>query len=144
MGQGTTEPVARPVTEPWAREVDEVAATLGTDVDRGLSAAEAAQRLARLGPNLLHAAAPEPRWRAVLRQFADPLVHLLLAAVVVSLVAWVVDGADDLPYDALVIATDVYVWKLVRRDMGRPTADLAELMRRLIAAALGGPAPLHT
>lgn len=49
----------------------------------------------------------------------------------------------QLRLDALVIATDVYVWKLVRRDMGRPTADLAELMRRLIVAALGGPTPLH-
>lgn len=41
--------------------------------------------------------------------------------------------------DALVIATDVYVWKLVRRDMGRPVAELCELMRRLITAALSGP-----
>lgn len=42
-------------------------------------------------------------------------------------------------HDALVVATDLYVWKLVRRDMGRPRAALAALMRRMIAAALRLP-----
>lgn len=40
--------------------------------------------------------------------------------------------------DALVIATDVYIWKLVRRDMGRPVSALRQTMARLIAAALDG------
>ena len=35
----------------WHREAGEVAAELGTDLSRGLSAAEAARRLARFGPN---------------------------------------------------------------------------------------------
>lgn len=39
--------------------------------------------------------------------------------------------------DALVVATDVYVWKLVRRDMGRGTDALVRLMLQMIAAALG-------
>jgi AcrR family transcriptional regulator len=38
--------------------------------------------------------------------------------------------------DALVVATDLYIWKLVRRDMDRPAAELAALMARLIEAAL--------
>ena len=38
--------------------------------------------------------------------------------------------------DALVVATDLYVWKLVRRDMGRPPAELHAHMERLIAAVL--------
>jgi AcrR family transcriptional regulator len=42
--------------------------------------------------------------------------------------------------DALVVATDLYVWKLVRRDMKRPVAELQALMARLIAAALTDPA----
>jgi LmbE family N-acetylglucosaminyl deacetylase len=40
--------------------------------------------------------------------------------------------------DALVVATDLYVWKLLRRDMRRPIAELAALTRRLVAAALEG------
>ncbi|UYM06447.1 TetR/AcrR family transcriptional regulator [Solicola gregarius] len=39
--------------------------------------------------------------------------------------------------DALVCATDVYTWKLLRRDMARPR-DVAEAtMRRLVEALLG-------
>jgi AcrR family transcriptional regulator len=38
--------------------------------------------------------------------------------------------------DALVVATDLYVWKLIRRDMRRPVPALHALMRRLVAAAL--------
>lgn len=39
-------------------------------------------------------------------------------------------------HDALVVAMDLYVWKLIRRDMGRPKSALAALMKRMIAAAL--------
>jgi magnesium-transporting ATPase (P-type) len=81
-----------------------VAAALGSDPARGLSSAEAAARLARAGPNELTAAPPVPAWRRLLAQFADPLVVLLLAAVVVSVVAWAVEDADGVPWDALVIA----------------------------------------
>ena len=76
----------------WRGEAEEVAATLGTDVRRGLSAAEAATRLAQFGPNELEAAQRVPAWRKFLGQFADPLIYLLLAAVVVSLVAWIARG----------------------------------------------------
>ena len=43
----------------------------------------------------------------MLGQFADPLIYLLLAAVVVSLVAWAAEGADGVPYEAVVIAVIV-------------------------------------
>ncbi len=45
--------------------------------------------------------------------------------------------------DALVVATDLYVWKLVRRDMGRSPEQLRELMLNLIGGIIGkapGPA----
>ena len=38
--------------------------------------------------------------------------------------------------DALVIATDIYVWKLLRRDMGRSVAQTKTAMLRLINAVL--------
>ena len=49
------------------------------------------------------------------------------------------EPARTAAHDALVVATDIYVWKLVRRDFGRSTEALAATMRRLIAAALGQP-----
>ncbi|MGZ8482115.1 MAG: cation-translocating P-type ATPase, partial [Candidatus Limnocylindria bacterium] len=74
-----------------------------SDPSRGLTAAEAAARLARYGPNQLESAAAVPGWRRLLAQFNSPLIHLLLAAVVVSLAAWGAEGRDGLPYDAIVI-----------------------------------------
>ncbi|MDB5449250.1 MAG: TetR/AcrR family transcriptional regulator [Phenylobacterium sp.] len=38
--------------------------------------------------------------------------------------------------DALVAATDVYLWKLLRRDMARPLPDYRRLVETLVAAAL--------
>jgi AcrR family transcriptional regulator len=40
--------------------------------------------------------------------------------------------------DLLVIATDVYTWKLLRRDMGRSVKESREAMFALIQAALSG------
>ena len=86
-------PTTSTTNEAWLRTDTEVAAVLATDVERGLTDAEAAARLARDGPNQLAAAAGVPRWRKLLAQFADPLIYLLLGAVVVSFVAWIIEGA---------------------------------------------------
>ncbi|MCE5255069.1 MAG: cation-translocating P-type ATPase [Actinomycetia bacterium] len=95
------------VEEPWLRDVAEVAAQLGTDLQRGLSRSEAAERLARYGPNQLEAAKAVPGWRKFLGQFADPLIYLLLAAIVVSIVAWLFEGHEGVPFEAIVIAVIV-------------------------------------
>jgi len=94
---------AAPSPVPWARSPDEVAATLGVDAQRGLTAADAAERLVAHGPNVLDAARPVPTWRKVARQFADPLIYLLIGAVAVSLAAWAIEGYEGVPFEALVI-----------------------------------------
>lgn len=40
--------------------------------------------------------------------------------------------------DALVTALDVYVWKLLRRDLDRPRNEVADVMRRLVDGVLSG------
>jgi calcium-translocating P-type ATPase len=90
--------------EPSTREFDEVARRLGADLERGLGAREAARRLAARGPNELRSAPPVPAWRRVLAQFQDPLIYLLLAAIVISLAAWAIEGRAGWPVDAIVIA----------------------------------------
>jgi len=97
-------PVPVRATDPYRVEARAVADELITDLERGLSAAEAARRLAADGPNALLSAAPVPQWRKLLKQFQDPLIYLLLAAVVISVVAWVLEGAAGVPVDAVVIA----------------------------------------
>ncbi|HWK28359.1 MAG TPA: cation-transporting P-type ATPase [Solirubrobacter sp.] len=58
---------------------------LGVEPERGLTSAEAAERLARHGPNRFAEAKAEPRWHAFLRQYRDPMQLVLLAAGVISI-----------------------------------------------------------
>ncbi len=93
--------------DPSVKNADEVARSLGADIDNGLTSPEALRRLAQDGSNELRSAAPVPVWRRVLSHFHDPLVYLLLAAVAVALLAWVIDGLAGWPVDAIVIAAIV-------------------------------------
>jgi P-type Ca2+ transporter type 2C len=94
-------------TEPWLLDAVEVAHATNTDATTGLTSAQAAVRLQRDGRNELEAAEEVPGWKAFLRQFADPLVYLLLAAVVISFVAWLLEGRKGAPFDVIVIVTIV-------------------------------------
>jgi magnesium-transporting ATPase (P-type) len=71
--------------ENWhAMEVSEVEDRLGTG-SRGLSAAEAAARLSLHGPNQLEEEPPPSALIVFLRQFRSPLIFILLAAMVVTI-----------------------------------------------------------
>ena len=61
-----------------------VAVALGTDGSRGLTEAEATDRLATFGANVTARPRRPPYARIAVRQLADPLVALLVAAAVVS------------------------------------------------------------
>ena len=39
--------------------------------------------------------------------------------------------------DALVVAGDIYVWKLIRKDMARPVSEYRHLVEKLCASAIG-------
>lgn len=84
-------------------ELESLVSRVGADTDTGLSSQEAQERLAADGPNELRGSPPVPLWRKVLAQFKDPLVYLLLVAVVISVIAWAVEGAEGVPIDAVVI-----------------------------------------
>ncbi|MGN9777748.1 HAD-IC family P-type ATPase [Micromonospora sp. H33] len=68
-----------------ALAVHDVVLLLETDTERGLTGDEAGARLTRFGPNLLPTAARGGVVRRVLRQFQNPLVYVLIAAAVVTL-----------------------------------------------------------
>ena len=70
----------------------------------GLSTAEAAGRLAHVGPNALPERPPDPLWRRFLRQFESPLIYILLFALVFDLGFWFYEGAHAWPIEASAIA----------------------------------------
>jgi magnesium-transporting ATPase (P-type) len=62
--------------------------------EAGLTSEEARARLERFGPNSLPEKAPPTWWEIGLRQLANPLIYILVAAAIVSLIAHPDDPAD--------------------------------------------------
>jgi len=118
-------------------DADAVAAALEVDVETGLSAQEAARRLARNGPNELRAAPRAPAWRRVLAQFQDPLIYLLLAAVAIALLAWWVEGRVGWPVDAIVIAAVVLLNGVIGHVQEAKAQNAVAALAKMTAAASG-------
>ena len=68
----------------YALDPEDVASRLGVDVDSGLSASEAAERLRRDGPNALPEEKPPSKFRRLLGQYTSYMQIILVAAAVVS------------------------------------------------------------
>src|SRR5262249_10509922 len=100
------------------------------DPHRGLSSAEAASRADRFGPNTLAASRTEPRWRAFIRQYSDPMQIVLLAAGLLSLVP-----LRQLGTGLLLIALTVANAVLGLQQEGEASSAVAALQRRLIVTA---------
>jgi Ca2+-transporting ATPase len=131
-GKGATE--VEPAADPSTADVAAVAAALRTDPQTGLSAAEAASRLARDGPNELRAVPQRPAWQRALAQLQDPLVGLLLVAAAVALLAWWVEGRHGWPMDAIVIAVVVLLNALIGWWQENKAASAVAALARMTAA----------
>ncbi|WP_370877079.1 cation-translocating P-type ATPase [Acidovorax sp. A1169] len=97
---------------PWhstMADIGQLKADCKTDPALGLTAAEAARRLARDGANELRALPAVPPWRHALTELQDPLLYLLLVAAAVALAAWAFDGRHGWPMDSIVIAVVVVI-----------------------------------
>ncbi|HEX5857382.1 MAG TPA: cation-transporting P-type ATPase [Microbacterium sp.] len=84
----TTAPPSNTAAEPpvWHVLTRDVAVhELDVVPERGLTSAEAAERLARYGANRFEQAKAESRWHAFLRQYRDPMQIVLLVAGVISI-----------------------------------------------------------
>ncbi|NNN44948.1 MULTISPECIES: cation-transporting P-type ATPase [unclassified Vibrio] len=64
---------------------DEVFQRIGSDAECGLSAQEVEHRLAQDGPNVITGQAMMPAWRRMLLQFHNPLIYILLVAILVTM-----------------------------------------------------------
>ena len=71
----------------------------------------------------------------MLEQFADPLIYLLLAAVVVSLVAWALEGGDGAPVDAIVITVIVLLNGVLGYAQEARAEQAVAALQRMAAAS---------
>jgi P-type Ca2+ transporter type 2C len=95
------------LASPCTQDAAALLAALSANAQEGLTDDEAARRLLADGPNELRATPRPPAWRRILRHFQDPLIYLLLVAIVIALAAWALAGRGGWPVDAIVIASIV-------------------------------------
>ncbi len=123
--------------DPITSSAEDVAEALGADPEHGLSSAEAAQRLAEQGPNELRGKPSTPKWRRFVEQFNSPLIYLLLAAIVVSAIAWALDTSPDagaVPVDAIVIALIVLLNAVLGYVQEAKAADAVAALQAMTKA----------
>jgi P-type Ca2+ transporter type 2C len=123
--------------EPWRQDAATVVALLDSDAVQGLASDEAAERLAVHGRNELEAAPPVPGWRRLLDQVRDPLVYLLLVAVVVSLVAWLLEGAEGVPFEVVVIGLIIVANAVLGYVQETRAEEAVAALQRMAAASAG-------
>lgn len=112
----------------------DVAAAMEVDPDQGLPPEEAARRLAAHGPNELVGSDRAPAWKRFLAQFHDPLIYLLLGAIVIASIAWILEGAHGVPVDAIVIAVIVVANAVLGFVQENKAADAVAALADMTAA----------
>src|SRR3954451_19837954 len=128
----TTAPTAA-VTEAPTWHVLSPEDTLGelhVEPESGLSNAEAASRLERYGPNKFAEAKTEPRWRAFLRQYRDPMQIVLLGAGIISIYPVKQPGTG-----IMILALTLLNAVLGLSQEGKAAAAVAALAKMMIVKA---------
>jgi Ca2+-transporting ATPase len=71
-------------TPAHTQPIDEIIASTGSNIERGLTEVQAAGLRERFGSNELPEAPPEHLWQRIIRQFTDLVVWVLIAAAVLA------------------------------------------------------------
>jgi len=93
---------------------------------RGLTRAEVERRQQEYGPNLLPEKGPTPLWLIVLRQFASPLIYILVAAAVVSVL---IGDVKDAGFIAAVLALNAVIGAYQESQAENSSQALRKLLR---------------
>jgi Ca2+-transporting ATPase len=108
----------------------EVTSRVGVDPATGLSAAEAASRLASVGPNKFAVAEVEPRWHAFVRQYRDPMQIVLLVAGIGSIYP-----LHELGTGLVLLFLTLFNAVLGLRQEGKAAEAVAALQKMMIVKA---------
>ena len=100
------------------------------DGQRGLSSAEVASRAERFGPKKFAEGKTESRWRAFLRQYADPMQIVLLVAGIVSLYP-----LKELETGLVLVFLTLFNAVLGLQQEGKAAAAVAALQKMMIVKA---------
>src|SRR5262252_8620528 len=127
QSDGTTQPGG---VAWYALDPDRVTERIGVDPAVGLSGAEAASRLAGVGPNKFAEVAVEPRWKAFVRQYRDPMQIVLLVAGIGSLYP-----LKELGTGIVLLFLTLFNAVLGLRQEGKAAEAVAALQKMMIVKA---------
>jgi Ca2+-transporting ATPase len=114
----------------FALEPVEITERLKVDPASGLTGTEAATRLASVGPNKFAETAVEPRWRAFVRQYRDPMQIVLLVAGIGSLYP-----LKELGTGLVLLFLTLFNAVLGLRQEGKAAEAVAALQKMMIVKA---------
>ena len=114
----------------FALEPAEITERLGVDPANGLAGAEAQARLLSYGPNKFADVAVEPRWRAFVRQYRDPMQIVLLVAGIGSLYP-----LKELGTGLVLLFLTLFNAVLGLRQEGKAAEAVAALQKMMIVKA---------
>src|SRR5438874_12203002 len=89
------------------RSIQQVLKELPADLQRGLNSAGVAQSFVKFGPNRLTPLPREPLWKKFLEKFDEPIIKILLAAALLSIVVDLFKASRTLGGIALVVVAGV-------------------------------------
>lgn len=110
----------------YRQTIQEAAASLHTDPKRGLSAPEAERRLLKNGENRLPEAEKKSVLQSFLEQLNDPLIYVLLAAALISVL---LGEYSDAGIIAFVVCLNAAVGVLQEGKAQRALDSLKQLMQ---------------
>jgi P-type Ca2+ transporter type 2C len=114
----------------YALSPGDATSRLGVDPGSGLPGAEAASRLAGVGPNKFAAAEVEPRWHAFLRQYRDGMQIVLLVAGIGSIYP-----LHELATGLVLLFLTLFNAVLGLRQEGKAAEAVAALQKMMIVKA---------
>lgn len=110
----------------YAVPAEQTIVALASDAQRGLTATEAAARLARVGTNSLPRRPPTAVWRMFARQLASPVIFVLLLAAGLSLV---IADVTDAAFIGAVLVVNTLIGGIQELRAERSTRALQKLLR---------------
>jgi len=113
-----------------ALSTEEALKQQGSSIEHGLTGAEVEKRRQQYGANKFAESAKEPRWRAFLRQYADPMQIVLFIAGVVSLFI-----PGQVPTGVVLIALTLLNAAMGLNQEGKANASVAALQKMMVVQA---------
>ena len=121
------------MSKEYLASAEEVLAEQSVSAEMGLSSAEAASRLAAVGPNKLKEEEKTPLWKRFFEQMADPMVIMLIVAAAISAITGTIQGEPEWA-DVIIILAVVIINSVLGVVQEAKSEQALEALQQMSAA----------